>query len=233
MRVEIVRGLERFAGLSGAAVIFDVFRASNTIIALLAAGAARVVLLADLDEARRLGAEHPDWLLLGERGGRKVPGFAGDNSPSAASRLDLTGRVAILTTSAGTQGVHLLTAAEPVFFASFANLTAVAEALAALKPEAVHLLPMGRGAAVPAAEDDLAAEFLAARLAGRGPDFGPVAARLAACEGAERLRGLGLHDDLAFCTTLDSHRVAPWVRRGQGYAWAEARAARGIALPSH
>jgi 2-phosphosulfolactate phosphatase len=213
-RVGVHRGLEQLEALTGAVVVLDVFRASNTILSLLAAGAAEVLLLADLDRARALKAAHPAWPLLGERGGLAVPDCDGGNSPAAAPSLVAPGASVILTTSSGTQAVHRLTAAAAVLIASFANAAATVRALHALAPAAITLLPMGLEAREPALEDDLAAEYLAAALAGSPPPFAPLRERLLSCPGADRLRRLGQHDDLEWCTRLDVMDLVPAVTPG-------------------
>ena len=218
MRINCTHDLTRLEALRGAVVVLDVFRASNTIIALVAGGA-RVCLLAALDQARDLKAAHPDWVLLGERQGVKLPGFDGDNSPVAANRADYRGQTAILTSSNGTQALARLRGAGPVFYGSFANASALTDHLRRLNPEAVTFLAMGR-AGEPALEDDLAGQYLAARLAGEEPDFAPLRQRLLSSPAAGRLRGLGLEADLEFCCRLDSHSVVPQVVWREGLAWA-------------
>lgn len=215
MRVEIVKQLEDLEELPGVVVILDVFRASNTIIALLASGVAELVLMADLEEARRQKARRPGWLLLGERQGISPPDFDGGNSPTEAASGRFNGRRVILTTSAGTQAVGRLQAAQAVFFGSFANAGALCGALQKLAPPVAHFLPMGLEAVQPALEDESAAQYLADILAGRRPDFAALKPKLLGCDGAGRLRSLGQHADLDFCTTLDSHDIIPRVRYGE------------------
>jgi 2-phosphosulfolactate phosphatase len=212
--VVVQRGFAGLERLTGPVVVLDVFRASNTVIALLAGGAAEVQLVAELEQARRLKAVHPTWLLLGERGGVTLPGFDGGNSPHHAPRLLAPGDTVILTTSAGTQAVHRLTAAGPVLFASFANAAAVVAVLLRLAPTTVTLLPMGLEAREPAEEDDLAADYLASSLAGKPPCFVALRERLLASPGAGRLRRLGQVDDLEWCTRLDTVTLVPVVAPG-------------------
>ncbi|MFH1058680.1 MAG: 2-phosphosulfolactate phosphatase [Pseudomonadota bacterium] len=214
MEIVTLRGLDGLEAVRDPVVIFDVFRASNTIIALLAAGADGVALIADLDEAYALKAAHPDWILAGERGGAPQPGFDGDNSPARAPDLRPAGRRAILTTSAGTQAVARLANAAAVFYGSFANAAALTHHLRALDPPRLALLPMGYRAVAPALEDDLAAMYLEQGLLGAPPDFAPLQERLLNSEAAGRLRGLGNEADLAFCTTLDHQPVVPRVGFG-------------------
>lgn len=211
MQVSVLDDTQGLEALSGVVVVLDIFRASNTIIALLAAGAREVILLAELEQALALKAANPDWLLAGERGGLPPAGFDLGNSPMAAGRMDLAGRRVILTTSAGTQAVRRLGRAAAVFYASFANAGALCRRLARMNPPQVHLLPMGFEARQPAVEDSLAADFLQQSLLGRPPDFGPTQRQLLDCPGAQRLRALGQQDDLDFCTALDSHQLLPLV----------------------
>ena len=193
--------------VSGAVVVLDIFRASNTLISLLTAGVDRVYLIADLDRAYEMKQDRPDRLLFGERNGVTQPGFDGGNSPCQAARLGeqglLTGKTVILTTSAGTQAIHRLPNAEAIFFGSFANASAVVEAVKATGCKSVHLLAMGLRAEEPAEEDDLCADYLARLLKGERPDFEPYRQGMLACKGGDRLRSHNQDDDLEFCTSLD------------------------------
>ena len=211
--VRVQRGLDGVEAITGAVVVIDVFRASNTIIALLAAGAAEVALLADLERAE-LKRRDPGRPLLGERGGVAPVDFDGGNSPANARFLTRTGDRPILTTSAGTQAIARLTSADTVLFASFANATAVAGAIRRIGCPSVTMLPMGLEARTPAVEDDEAAAWIAGLLEGGSRGFGEVRQRLLGCDGADRLRRLGQNDDLAICTELDSQRLVPVVVPG-------------------
>jgi 2-phosphosulfolactate phosphatase len=211
MEISVSWGFEPVDGLTGCVVILDIFRASNTVIAALGAGAEGVYLLADLDEAKGLMTRNPSWLLWGERGGLKVPGFDGDNSPAHAASLPLKGRTVVLTTSSGTQKISPLKGADRIFFGSFANARALVQTLLEMAPKRVTLLSMGLGAREPAFEDDAAASYLEKALRGEPPDFENIRTALLSCPAAERLRALHQHSDLEFCTRLDTHHVVPVV----------------------
>lgn len=202
-------------GLSGAVVILDIFRAGNTIAALLAAGAPEVWLVGSLDEARKLKADYPELPLLGERGGVAPSDFDGGNSPVHAPEALRSGLPVILTTSAGTQAVHRVVNAQIVFYGTFAGATALVNVLLEMAPDEVHFLPMGLEAREPCAEDDAAAEYIAELLGGGKPDFAETIRGLGDCDGAERLTRLNQVDDLAFCLTVDCLDVVPVVRYGQ------------------
>lgn len=213
MRATIVSHLQGLEEITGWAVILDIFRASNTVISLIAHGADRVWLLAGEARARALKAARPQAALWGERGGLTLPGCEGGNSPAAAGP-ELAGREVILTTSAGTQAIHRLPRAAGVAVGSFANAAALVARLAAAGAGEVALIPMGREAKEPAEEDQAAAEYLALALTGHPPEFEPYRRRLLASDGAARLRRLGQEDDLALCTALDTHQAVPRVEPG-------------------
>lgn len=212
--IRIQRGLAGVEAITGTVVVIDVFRASNTILALLASGAKEVFLLADLAEARALKHRHPERPLLGERGGVAPDDFDGGNSPARAPLFVESGCSPILTTSAGTQAIARLRSADTVLFASFANASAVAAFLEPMDPSSVTLLPMGLEARESAVEDDEAAEWIEGILNAQNRDFSEVRGRLLDCDGARRLRRLGQTDDLAVCTELDSQPLVPVVLPG-------------------
>ena len=82
MEIAILQLLEGARQARGAAVIIDVFRAYSVECYGFAQGLRRIYPVGDLEEARRLKAARPEYLLCGEREGRKQPGCDFGNSPS-------------------------------------------------------------------------------------------------------------------------------------------------------
>ena len=79
---DVYRRMPDGATAGGIAVVIDVLRASTTIVTALAHGAARVVPVAEVDEARRRAVAIEGSVVLGgERGGLRIPGFDLGNSP--------------------------------------------------------------------------------------------------------------------------------------------------------
>ena len=70
-----------------------------------AGGAVKSYPIGSMEDAFALKREHPDWVLLGERGGAKVEGCDLGNSPWDAMNYDFRGKTMIHSTSAGTQGI--------------------------------------------------------------------------------------------------------------------------------
>ena len=113
MDIQILHYASGAEKANGLAVIIDVFRAFSLACYLFDRGAIRIIAVRDVDRAFELKRQHPDYVLIGERHARKVPGFDYGNSPTEIRKVDLPGRVVVHTTHAGTQA---LVAAEIVFY---------------------------------------------------------------------------------------------------------------------
>jgi 2-phosphosulfolactate phosphatase len=61
-------------------VIIDVFRAFSVTYYVYANGIERIIPVAEVEQARQIKAWHPDYALIGERNGRRLPGFDYGNS---------------------------------------------------------------------------------------------------------------------------------------------------------
>jgi len=198
-------------------LIIDVFRAGNTAAALLAAGAPFILPVAELDQARELKHEHPDWLLVGERDGLKPQGFDLNNSPSEVLGLKKVETPVIMTTSAGTRGLAAaVSQAELLFMATLINARAAASLIRKLAPDTVTLVPIGLNAEEPAEEDEATAVYLADLLSGEKGDYRTAARAMLKGSGADRLRRLGQWRDLAFCLRLNRFDLIPRARIQDG-----------------
>jgi 2-phosphosulfolactate phosphatase len=161
--LSLISGARRARGLT---VIIDVFRAFTLECYMAAGGAAAIHPVGAVEEAFALRSAHPDWLLAGERGGAKVPGFDYGNSPWEIHRVDLTGRTVLHTTSAGTQGIVNATGAEEIITGSLLNARAIAEYIKKKDPETVSFCAMGNAGVRRANEDVLCAEYIKSILLG-------------------------------------------------------------------
>jgi 2-phosphosulfolactate phosphatase len=167
-RLSLVSGAGEARGL---AVVIDVFRAFSTAAYVMANGAERIIPIGSLEEAFRLRREHPDWVLIGERGGRRVEGFDHGNSPHEASLADFSGKTVIQTTGAGTQGVVRATGADTILLGSFVMAGAIVKYIQRAEPEVVSLVAMGSAGVEPSEEDESCAAYIEGRLRGEQPDF--------------------------------------------------------------
>ena len=203
----------------GVAVVIDVFRACSLVAHALAAGAARVIPVAGIDEARALKARLPDALLVGERHARPLPGFDCGNSPSEILKWPLEGRTLIHTTHAGTQGLTAAaTAADLVITGALVNAAATVAAIRAIDPADVTIIAMGHEARMRCVEDDLCRDLLIARLRGEPYDERAIEARLRAAPAAAKFfdpeATWAPLQDFALCAQVDTiDRAVALVRR--------------------
>ena len=161
--LELIDGAKQAEGLT---VVIDVLRAFSLEVCLFAQGAEKIYPIGDMNEAFALKAEHPDWLLFGERGGAMVPGCDYGNSPTGIAGIDFTGKTLIHSTSAGTQGIVNATGADEIITGSLLNARAIAEYIKKKNPETVSFCAMGNAGVRRANEDVLCAEYIKSILLG-------------------------------------------------------------------
>jgi 2-phosphosulfolactate phosphatase len=151
----------------GLVVVIDVFRAFSLAAYAFARGARTVIPIATVSDAQELKRRHPEWLLIGERHARPLPGFDCGNSPTELERFDLQDRTIIHTTHSGTQGLTGAASADEVITGALVNAAAIVRYIRSRAPEVVTLVRMGHEARERCDEDDLCAELLRLRLTGR------------------------------------------------------------------
>lgn len=123
-------GCRRACETAGVAVMVDALRASTTIPMLFQHGLRRLLVVAEVEDARTLAEMMPGTLLVGERGGQRLPGFDLGNSPlEIAQFAELPGKTAIFTSSNGAQRLTACQQAEHIFVASLCNSTALQKCL--------------------------------------------------------------------------------------------------------
>lgn len=231
-RIYLSRGSEgctlavRHAGI---AIVVDALRASVTIATLFAQGVARVLVVADVDDARALAAGVPDALTIGERGGERLPGFDLGNSPlevMASPRMD--DRTAIFTSSNGAQRLTACGGAAQTLIGGVANATAVAEWARGFAEEShrdIVLIAAGKypDESYISPEDEATCTYLATRIGL------PIAEESHAVfaqweremilhgledifrhsRHAQRLMEIGYGDNVLFCTRPDTVGTVP------------------------
>ena len=126
-------------------VVFDIFRATSTIVTALANGAAAIIPVAEIPEALGMRKERPEVLLAGERDGLRIhAGLTGGtdfdlgNSPREFTPARIDGKTIVLSTTNGSRALRACAQARSVIIGSFLNLRATAEYLQRQAP--AHLL---------------------------------------------------------------------------------------------
>lgn len=171
MQIRILHLTEGAKQAEGLTVVIDVFRAFSLACYLFHNGARKIIPLADVDEAYRLKKQHPEYVLIGERNERKLPGFDFGNSPAHVEHISFTGKTIIHTTSAGTQGIVNAQKAEEILTGSFVNASAIVRYIKTYEPSVVSLVCMGYSATEPTDEDTFCAEYIRNELEGKPTDF--------------------------------------------------------------
>jgi 2-phosphosulfolactate phosphatase len=108
-------------------IVIDALRSGTSILNALTNGAKAVVPAVTLKEAHKLRSQHPEYLLAGERGGRKPKGFDLGNSPLEFTSERVEGKSLVMTTTSGTAALARSQAARWVLVGAFLNARAVAE----------------------------------------------------------------------------------------------------------
>ena len=203
-----------------ACVVFDVLRATSTIVTALHNGTKAVVPVSEISEALALknsefGIRNSESILLGgERDGLKIRAaqtggtdFDLGNSPRECTPEKVSGRTIVSTTTNGTRALRACAGAKTVLAGSFLNLTATAEFIRRLQLENVLLVCAGTHDNS-ALEDVLAAGALIELLDEPNSKAGRAITRPPPADGAHGVTRLTLSDS------------AELARR----AWAQAKA---------
>ena len=209
-------------------VVFDVLRATSTIITALHHEASAVIPVASIKEALAEKMVNPSVFLAGEREGFRITAqlsgsvdFDFGNSPREFASPATAGKTIVMTTTNGTRALKACVGAREILVGSFLNLSRLANYLRF--SGASNLLLVCSGTHEEASyEDLLGAGALADTLwdifsAGHIADSAQVARNIfhsarADLLGAMRFAANGrrllgipeLHDDVKFCLEMDS-----------------------------
>lgn len=145
MNIKILHGTEDAKEAIGATVIIDVFRAFTVEAYIMNNGANTIYPIGDASIAYDYKEKNNDYVLVGERGGKIMPGFDFGNSPTSLENIDFTGKTILHTTSNGTQGIANAKNAEEILTGSLVNAKATVKYIKEKKFENVSLVCMGAG----------------------------------------------------------------------------------------
>jgi 2-phosphosulfolactate phosphatase len=142
-------------------VVFDVLRATSSMIAGLAHGVACFFPVKTVEAARAQKEHKPDRLLAGERNGVPPPGFDLGNSP--AEFKNVRDRQIIITTTNGTAALEQVREAKTVLLGALINIAVLAELIQSSSFRHLLLVCAGTGDRF-SLEDAVAAGALLASL---------------------------------------------------------------------
>lgn len=213
-------------------VVFDVLRATSTMLTALHNGADSVVPVADIPEALEWRRREPGVLLAGERHGLRIRAdqtggidFDLGNSPREFTPDRVRGRRIVTTTTNGTRALKACRHARTVLVGALVNASVVAHAARRLATGEILLVCSGTGEEA-AYEDVLAAGAVTARLVESGADVqlgdaaqlalqawraaasNPLAAMEQFARNGRRLHAIpDLAPDIGVCAAVDSVEI--------------------------
>ena len=197
---------------SATCVVFDVLRATSSMITALAHGAAEIHPVRTIEEARELKLRLPDALLGGERQGDPIPGFDLGNSPFEYQEK-AAGRRIICTTTNGTIALRACELAERVLVGAILNLGAVAEELRRSAAEKVMLICAGTFADF-ALEDAWASGDSARAMAALAGHCGDPASLLRQAKNGRALIAKGREKEVAWCARASEFDLVGEMKSG-------------------
>lgn len=198
-------------------VVFDVLRATTTMISAFAAGVRSIHCFAELDDARvAVTKVNPRPILLGELNALPAPGVDLGNSPGQFTK-EHAGRDIFMATTNGTKALDAARSAKNLFIGALVNASAVART-ALDTGRSVLLLGSGTAGAV-SMEDTIGAGAVCEKLSDAGYFVANDTARIArrlflACkddllavlreaQGGRNNIKVGQDADIAFAARLD------------------------------
>lgn len=158
-------GIDGARHARGTTVVIDVLRSFTVSAYALHGGARECRLVRTVAEARALAASTPGSVLCAEEEGLPVEGIAISNSPTKIRELDLTDRVLIQRSSAGTQAVAAVES-DDIFAASLVVARATVQACLLRNPQTLTLV-----ASADHPEDHACAAYLEAIIRGESPNL--------------------------------------------------------------
>jgi 2-phosphosulfolactate phosphatase len=208
------------------AVVFDVLRATSSIVTGLASGVEAIFPVGTVEEARQRKLKEPDLLLAGERGGLPPEGFDLGNSPEEFAKLN--GRRVVMTTTNGTAAIESVQTASKVLIGALLNIDALADYLFTHPPKNLLLVCAGTGEEF-SLEDAVAAGALVARLSDDqrlsdsaiitrtlyeqvGDDFREW---LRESQNGKQLRKIGKDADITWCARLSVFNLVCQLKGGK------------------
>jgi 2-phosphosulfolactate phosphatase len=144
LQVTVVRRAEECPSLGpqDQAVVVDVLRATSSMAAAVNCGVGRIWPVISVEEARRIRAADPVWLLVGERANTRPAGFDRGNSPLEWTAGD-RGASAVWTTTNGTRALFGAAGAGRLAAAGFVNRARAARWAEEAPEQRLVLIPAG------------------------------------------------------------------------------------------
>lgn len=160
-------------------VVIDVLRSFTTAAIALDRGVEAIYPVANISTANILLRRIRNAITIGAvGGGDPIPGFDFGNSPSQLSNADLHGKVAILSTAAGVNGLQRFRQTQQIFASSLLCAKATALAIQASGAKEVCFVITGEWVDRDGDEDIACADYIEALLRDKRPNPATYAQRV-------------------------------------------------------
>ena len=180
-RVEIFRGNDLTLPASEVNVVIDVVRAFTVAHYAFLRGAAKILLVPDVETAFGLRQKRPEVLLAGEIGGLPIEGFDLDNSPVRFASAEVEGLTIVQKTTNGVKAALHSLGAPTVLLTGFSNAEATALYLKSHYGNSDAKINLV--ASHPTGDEDFAcAEYIRSQLLGEAMHADEVRRRIYGCE---------------------------------------------------
>ena len=212
-------------------VIIDVLRCGSTVVTALANGAASMIPVETVTEAKSLHKKHPEFVLAGERKGLRPKGFDLGNSPIQFTPSAVKEKHVILTTTSGTRAISSCKNARWMLIGAILNAGATAKAasrIAEKENRGIQFVLSGTNGSF-SLEDFICAGFIIDNLSLNNIEYSDSASAslltlkqssVRLCEiiqnaqHAKYLKGTGLERDVEFCCRVDAYEIVPFFSNG-------------------
>ena len=151
-------------------VVFDVLRATSSMMTALANGAEAIIPVSEISDAIALREKNPACLLAGERDGLRIRAeqtgsidFNLGNSPREFTTETVINKTIVMTTTNGTRALQACAGAKHIFIGSFLSLRPLANWIIEQQPPNLILVCSGTYEEA-ALEDTLAAGALCEKI---------------------------------------------------------------------
>ena len=224
MKIKIIDDPQKATGI---AIIIDVYRAFTVEPILIKNGSKKLIVIADKEIAYNLKKENSDYILIGERDGKKLPNFDYGNSPSQIEKVDFTNKVIVHTTSCGTQGIVNSMNAKEIITGSLVNISAIVKYIKNKEYDDISIVTLAKPGADPFEEDKLCAEYIKEKLENKSTDeFKARILNLKYTSGAkffdDELQEIYPKKDFYLCTDIDKYDFVLKAKKDEkGYFYME------------
>ena len=224
MKIKIIDDPQKATGIT---IIIDVFRAFTVEPIIIKNGAKKLIVIADKEIAYNLKKENSDYILIGERDGKKLPNFDYGNSPSQIEKVDFTNKVIVHTTSCGTQGIVNSMNAKEIITGSLVNISAIVKYIKNRGYDDISIVTLAKPGADPFEEDKLCAEYIKEKLENKSTDeFKARILNLKYTSGAkffdDELQEIYPKKDFYLCTDIDKYDFVLKAKKDEkGYFYME------------